>query len=197
MNTCFFKHNIIRHCWKFLFFILCSFIGASASGEEESALHFNGIVTNGTCGISVSPSAIDFLPVYSGEFSSTGHTSQIRPISIILSGCNLIDGDGEHLAIKVNGEMAKFDSSLFLNSQETTASGVGIMLLPGKYTGDSSGFYQPERAIRDGSYCYKMNPKSLITKNFIFSIGLTNGNNSAQVKAGVVKSTVTFTFQYH
>lgn len=71
-----------------------------------------------------------FLPVYSGEFSSTGHTSQIRPISIILSGCNLIDGDGEHLAIKVNGEMAKFDSSLFLNSQETTASGVGIMLLP-------------------------------------------------------------------
>ncbi|CAI1209559.1 TPA: type 1 fimbrial protein [Serratia liquefaciens] len=171
----------------------------AACSADNNGLSVTAKITNGTCRVAASPVSINFDPVYMGRLSSVGATSQILPVTLVLSECNGLGGGGEQAAIQVEGQMAQFDSALFLDQSGTTAKGVGVMLRPEKYTGNPSDFYNPLKAVRSGDYTYNSLagkvPENGTTLDY--SVGLTTGNHSQPVAAGEVTSTLRFIFLYH
>lgn len=171
----------------------------AACSADNKGLSVTAKITNGTCKVTASPVSIHFDPVYIGKLSSVGATSQILPVKLVLSECNGLGGGGEQAAILVEGQMAQFDSNLFLDKSGTTAKGVGIMLRPEKYTGNASGFYNPQNAVRSGDYTYNHPAGKVPENNSIldYTVGLTTGNHSEAVAPGDIISTLRFTFLYH
>lgn len=176
--------------------VLCGV--CSLARGSEGTVNLSAIITNGTCTVSVLPQTVTFSPVAQNVFTQKEKTSQVKPLALTLNSCPGLAGGELRAAVRVDGQMAGYDTHLF-RDVDSTAKGVGIMMRADKYTGSVADFYNPAAAVLTGQYTHEQQ-KGVVPKNgtqLDYSVGFTNGNGLEQISPGDLKATLQFTFLYY
>lgn len=184
--------------WVLFAFLSCSMLSGHACAADDKLVTFSADISNGTCNVSVSPAELMFPSVNKGKFAAAGTTAQILPLKLTVTQCAGLGGGERQASVKVTGSMASFDANLF-RDVGSDATGVGVMLRSGLYSGDLGQFYDVKAALKNGDVTSVPVVKGGVppdNTNMDYSVGLTNGNGSEVVSSGDVMATLHFTFLY-
>lgn len=161
-------------------------------------------VTEGSCDITVSPSALRFGGYRPVDFTANNGTVQLLPLTVTVTGCTGTMGPGQIAALRLTGnDVLSGTQDTVFSAGVNQATDAGFMVRSGDPSGFTlASFYDETRAIANGAYSDLAGPGVAVPAGtpFVFSVGFVSTGGAATppgLSTGAVNAQLTFEFKYH